>query len=125
MSKLHNRIVPLSIIPKHIDISLLKIMVPEKNQLSRVSMAQNKTSIDELYRIFNANINAVVGKIKPILTKILDWLEEIKQDPNSERIEKDNTYLKVWKLLITAEDQRSANQFKIILDQFNTDIKVN
>jgi hypothetical protein len=126
MSKLYNQIVPLSIIPKFINVSSLKKIL-KKDQTSniRVNVTQNVTSVDENYNMFKSTINAVADKIKLIFSTILKWLEKVKQALNSESIEKDTTYLKVWTFLIKMEDRKSTNQFKIILDQFTTDIKVN
>lgn len=125
MSRLYNQIIPLSIIPKFINVSLLK-NIPKKDQTSKieVNVTQYVTSVDEHYRIFNATKNSVAEKIKLIFSTVLEWLEKIKEVLNLGSIEKDITYLKVWEFLIKAEDQRSAKQLKIILDQFTINIKV-
>lgn len=112
MSKLHNQIVTTSLIPRTIDVSLLKNQTATK-------------SIGDFYKMFNETINAVSDKIKIIFSKILEWLEEIENSRSLEPIKKDNIHLKVWKYLIKSEDLRSANQFQIILDQCNSDINVN
>lgn len=120
MSKLFNQKLPISIIPKPIEVTLWKDVGSKVK-----AMVQNTTRIEEFFKKFNTTIAIVAGKLRNIFSTNSEWLEEIKEAQHLEPSEKSFVYLKIWKFVIEWENLRTANQLKIILARFHLDIKVN
>lgn len=119
MSKLFNKKLPQSLIPKQIEVLL------SKDYGSKLNEIQNLTRIDDYFKRFKVTVNTVISKFKGIFSLTSDWLEEVKEaQNNSELLEKNSVHLKIWKLLVEMEDLRSNNQLKLILARFHKDIKV-
>lgn len=120
MSKLYNQEIPISIIPKQIEVSL------NKNVPSKMNVVQNSTKNFENIKKFSGAVKLFAGKVKSIFTTTSEWLEETKEANNMKSLENHNSVcLKIWKSLVEAENWRSAYQLKLIAAKFQTDIQVN
>ncbi|VVC27324.1 Hypothetical protein CINCED_3A004966 [Cinara cedri] len=118
MSKLYNQEIPISIIPKQIEVSL------NKNIPSKMNVVQNSNKNSENVKKFIGTVQLFAGKVKAIFTTTSEWLEETKEANNMKSLENLNSvYLKIWKSLVEAENWRSAYQLKLIAARFQTDIK--
>lgn len=120
MSKLFNQKLPISLIPKPIEVTLWKD-VGSKVKV----MVQNVSKIEEFFKQFNSTIATVAGKLRNIFSTNSEWLEDIKEAQNLELSEKSFIYLKIWKFVIKWQHLRFTNQLQLILARFHLDIKVN
>lgn len=118
MSKLHNQNIPISLIPKYIDVTLIR------NQGSRASIANTITNIEEYVKMLNAIINNTANKVKSMFFTTSEWLKGIMDTQKSDLLDKKIIYLKTWKSLVKMECWRSIDQLKKILTRFRADIKV-
>lgn len=117
MSKLYNQNIPISLIPKYIDVTLIK------EQGSRANIANSITSTQEYVKKLSAAINNIAHKVKNVFSMTSEWLESVKDAHKLDLSEKKNVHLKIWKSLIEMESWRSTDQLKLILTRFQADIK--
>jgi len=115
MSKLHNHRLPFSIITKQIDISSFK----------KEKFEEGPTIVDNYIKMFNANLEQVIRKIKTVFSITCDWLDETKEINNTESLETNYSYLNIWKFLVEIVNWKSSDQFKLILARYHKDITVN
>lgn len=120
MSRLINQKLINSLIPKQIEVPI------SKDYGVKINETRSTTKIEDYIKRFNVTTNIVINKMKAIFSVTCDWLEDIKEVQNSsEPLERNDMYLKIWKLLVEMENLKSGNQFKLILARFHKDIKVN
>lgn len=118
MSKLYKQIIPTTLIPKHIDVVLIK------EQGSRVNFASATVNVEDYRKKINATIKTVSKKTKGIFSLTSEWLEENKDTQNTDASENKIVYLKIWKSLVETESWRSNDQLKFIQNRFHEDFKV-
>lgn len=118
MSKLYNQNIPISLIPKYIDVTLIK------EQGSRANIANTITNIEEYVKKLSAIVNNIANKVKSVFSTTSEWLESVKDAQKSDLLDNKNLHLKIWKSLIEMECWRSTDQLKRIVLRFQADIKV-
>lgn len=120
MSKLYNQEIPISIIPKQIEVML------NKNIGSKMSVNQNTNKNTEYVKKFSGAVKLFADKIKAIFTTTSQWLDDTKKINSNKSLENFNPiYLKIWECLVIKENWRSTYQLKLISARFQMDIKVN